>query len=341
MASNTNKTLFQDIAAADPDGEAATPLSRRRTASYMDERESQLAQLARGERVEKTYLWVEPERCRMWAGHNRRYELLNEGRCRDLIDGFLSQGHQEFPAIARRIDGDASHEYEVVCGARRHWTVAWLRENNYPEYKFLIEVRELSDEEAFRLGDVENRDKKDISDFERATDYQRAIEAYYGTQKKMAQRLEVSQSWLSEYLALADLPEEVVTAFPDITTILLQHGRELRPLLKDRRQRVAVLRKAKELSATQARARGGEGELLGARDVVVALKGSVSRAGRAKRETLGVYKAATGNKMVTAKRGVSEELELYIHHQSGATKAEILAACEKALDEYHSVNSRS
>jgi hypothetical protein len=63
-----------------------------------------------------------------------------------------------------------AREYEVICGARRHWTVAWLRANNYRQFRFLVEVRELSDEEAFRLSDIENRDREDISDYERAID---------------------------------------------------------------------------------------------------------------------------------------------------------------------------
>ncbi len=51
-------------------------------------------------------------------------------------------------------------------GARRHWTVTWLRANNYPEFRFLVEPRELTDEEAFRLADLENRSAKDLSDYD-------------------------------------------------------------------------------------------------------------------------------------------------------------------------------
>ena len=313
MARNKNKALFQDLTAEGPEAETPAPATRRRSTGYLGERESHLTELVRGDRVEKTYLWVEPERCRMWVGHNRRYELLTADRCQDLIEGFLTQGHQEFPAIVRRLEAGDTHDFEVVCGARRHWTVAHLRENNYPEFKFLIEVRDLSDEEAFRLSDIENRDKEDISDYERATDYMRALKEYYGTQKKMAQRLQVSPSWLSEYLALGDLPDEIVTAFPDVTTILLQHGRELRPFLKDRRERVKLLRRAKDLSARQALARKGEGELLAAREVVLALKGRSGGGGRQKVETLGVYEASTGNPMLTVKRGAADQLALYVH----------------------------
>ncbi len=91
------------------------------------------------------------------------------------------------------------HAFEVICGARRHWTACWMRANNYPDFKFLIEPRELTDEEAFRLADLENRSRKDLSDYERARDYLRALERYFGgNQRQMAARLEVSPSWLPD-----------------------------------------------------------------------------------------------------------------------------------------------
>lgn len=105
---------------------------------------------------------------------------------------------------ARAGDGP---RFEVICGARRHFAVSWLRANNYPQFRYLVEERALTDEEAFRLADIENRDREDLSDYERAVDYAQALERYYGgRQKTMATRLEVSEAWLSRYLQLAKLP---------------------------------------------------------------------------------------------------------------------------------------
>ncbi len=145
-----------------------------------------------GEVEEETPHRIDPAAARMWARHNRAYDLLNEDNCRDLIDGIRAQGRQEFAAVVRRT-GEADTPYEVICGARRHFAVAWLRANTHPQMTYLIEVRDLTDEEAFRLADIENRDREDISDFERARDYLLALDSYYGgSQKDMAARLEVS-----------------------------------------------------------------------------------------------------------------------------------------------------
>ena len=84
--------------------------------------------------------------------------------------------------------------------------MSWLRAHNYPEFRFLVEVRDLTDEQAFRLSDIENRDNLDLSDYERAVDYKDALGRYYASQKEMAARLEVSEAWLSRYLDLAALP---------------------------------------------------------------------------------------------------------------------------------------
>ena len=105
-----SNTLFDDIAA----GVTNKPKERRRSTGFLNQRDTQLSDLASGAIEDKTHRWVEPERCRMWSRHNRRYDLLNQNRCQDLIDGFNSQGRQEFPAIVRKVQDDSEHEYEVI-----------------------------------------------------------------------------------------------------------------------------------------------------------------------------------------------------------------------------------
>ena len=223
--SKRHKDVFDDVLSGLDDTETAR--DDRQSGTRFLKRRTGLSD--RAETEEKTLRWVDPDRCRMWHQHNRDYDLLNEDNCADLIEGMRAQGQQEFPAIVRRLPEGDSHDFEVICGARRHWTVTWLRANNYPKFRFLIDVRELTDEEAFRLADIENRDRRDISDYERAVDYSMACAMYYGnSQKEMAARLEVSQAWLSRYLQLARLPGQVVLAYGDKTLIKERHARALR-----------------------------------------------------------------------------------------------------------------
>lgn len=240
--SKKNANFAADLVAGiDPAPQAPAPRRPGIGASVLAGRESRLAELATGSVVARTHELVDPARCRMWAGHNREYGLLNEERCADLIESIKAQGKQEIPAIVRRVKDDPNFDFEVICGARRHWAISWLRAHNYPDFRFLVDIRSITDEEAFRLADLENRARDDLTDLERARDYLRALDAYYdGRQKVMAERINVTESWLSRYLDLARLPVELMGAFAVPQDLRIKHITAIKPLLKpeDRRQRV-------------------------------------------------------------------------------------------------------
>lgn len=183
---------------------------------------------------------VEAGRCRIWAHHDRRYDLLNEETCRDLIEGFQAQG-QQIPAIVREINDGGDCDYEVICGARRHWTASHL------QVPYLIEVHTLNDRQAFEIADAENRQRDDISDYERSVFYADALGRYYKTQTDMADALNVSIGWLSEYIALAAFPVEVVDAFTTIDDIKVSYSRKLRKPLSEPKLKKRILAKAIEI----------------------------------------------------------------------------------------------
>lgn len=221
-------------------------------------RENRMAELAAGAVVARAVEQVDPARCRLWSEHNRDYDKLDEVRCADLIESFKAQGRQEVPAIVRRVRDTPDIDFEIICGARRHWTVTWLRAHNYTDFRFLVEVRDLNDEEAFRIADLENRAREDLSDVERARDYLKALDRYYGgSQKDMAERLEKSTAWLSRYLDLARLPAQLVAAFSDSHDLKIKHVTQLKPLLKPDERAARVLAEA----AVIAGGGGGAGPL--------------------------------------------------------------------------------
>lgn len=186
-------------------------------------RESALARIASGKVKQVTQLLLDPARVRVWKGNARHQASLSVDSCQDLIDAILAEGGQKVPAIVRRVQDDPAHDYEVIAGTRRHWAISWLRANNYPDMAFLAQVYALDDESAFRIADVENRARKDVSDFERARNYLDALEVYYnGRQVQMAERLHLSRGWLSKMLTVAALPEWAVSAFAGPSEIQLK-----------------------------------------------------------------------------------------------------------------------
>ncbi len=234
------------------EGESAVAPRRAPRSGFLGVRENRLAELASGSLVTRVHEAVDPATCRVWEGHNRDYASLNEIVCSDLIDSLRAQSRQEVPAIVRRLNGDQKHMFEVICGARRLWSVNWLRAHDYPDFKFVVEPRELSDEEAFRIADLENRSRKDLSDYERAIDYARAIKKYYdGSQQRMVERLKVTKSWLSRYLELSRLPPEVLVCFGSPHVIGITHAAAIAPALNNPRDRSRLLNEAASLAAEQ------------------------------------------------------------------------------------------
>jgi ParB family chromosome partitioning protein len=272
----------------------------------------------------------------MWACHNRDYAALDLERCKDLIESIKAQGRQEVPAIVRRIQGDPDHEFEVICGARRHWSVSWLRKHNYPNIRYLVEVRELTDEEAFRVSDLENRAREDLTDYERARDYLRALDTYYGgVQKDMAERLSVTPSWLSRYLDLARLPDEVVAAFASPHDLRIKHVTQLKPLLKPLPKLMQVQARAGELEAAKT-----GGKVLAASDVIKQL--SVAARGpqrvRIASKQAGSHETVmdSGGKPILTinkpRRG--EGVSVTLIPDGNGERGEVLAAFQKLLDMY-------
>jgi ParB family transcriptional regulator, chromosome partitioning protein len=59
-----------------------------------------------------------------------------------LVESFEAEGQRNFPAIVRRVEGDADHSFEVICAAWGHWTACSIQAHHQPDFKFPIEPRE-------------------------------------------------------------------------------------------------------------------------------------------------------------------------------------------------------
>ena len=269
MAAGGNKGFAGLIAGG---GEGALMPRRPPRTGFLEARDNRLSELATGGLINRSHEAVDPAICRIWEGHNRDYAALSEQACADLLESLRAQGRQEVPAIVRRVSGDPHFKFEVICGARRHWSVSWLRAHGYSDFKFVVEPRELSDEEAFRVADLENRSRKDLSDYERAADYARAVDRYYeGSQQRMVERLGVTKSWLSRYLELARLPQEILSCFESRNVIGISHAAALAPALGHPYRRKMVLSEAQTLTQEQQRRVEAGQRALGAAQVVARL----------------------------------------------------------------------
>lgn len=158
---------------------------------------------------------IDPARVRIWEGNGRDYTSLTETDCTDLIDSIRVEGKQLTAAIVRPLRDDAHHDFELIVGARRQWAISWLRAHDRPDVLLAVEVRHVDDHAAFRMADIENRVRQDLSALERAKRYHHALHTYYdGQLRMMANVLGLSPGWLSKHISVAALPETVLAAFP-------------------------------------------------------------------------------------------------------------------------------
>ena len=253
---------LKELLSSEPDGPATPPAAERVRPTTLLSRESALARVQSGQTRQVTQHLLDPARVRVWPGNARIYAQLNEQNCRELIDSIIAEGGQKVPAVVRRVTDDPAYDYEVVAGTRRHWSVQWLRNHSYPDLRFLAQVANLDDEAAFRLADLENRARQDVSDIERARNYASALTLHYdGKQKRMAERLRVSPGWLSKMLQVANIPDNILAAFSSWHDVQLKPAYNLARALgnTDAAERIAVAATRLAQEQTEARKQGHEG----------------------------------------------------------------------------------
>ncbi|KKW90663.1 ParB/RepB/Spo0J family partition protein [Sphingobium chungbukense] len=296
-------------------------------------RESALARLASGEVRQVTQLLLDPAKVRIWTGNARHQALLNEENCRELIDSIIAEGGQKVPAVVRRVEGDPDHDYEVIAGTRRHWSISWLRANSYPEMMFVAQVAQLDDEAAFRLADLENRARKDVSDLERARNYAEALKAHYGSHlTRMAERLKLSKGWLSKMIKVAGIPDPIIDAFASPADVLLKPAYALAQALDDAKAAPAIMAEAGRLASEQCALRAAGAILIPASDVLKRLLDAPRAAQSAPREEPYVWNTRLGRPALTVQSVNRQGVTIRLHAGSGADMDMLTQALRDTLD---------
>ena len=326
--------LLSDDAPADAaaDVPAPPPRSERHRGTTLLGRESALARVAAGEVRQVTQLLLDPARVRVWAGNARSYAHLTEGACRELMDSIVAEGGQKVPAVVRRVDGDPAHDYEVVAGTRRHWSIAWLRAHSYPDLKFVAQVAELDDEAAFRLADLENRARADVSDLERARNYAAALRDHYGGHlTRMAERLRLSKGWLSKMIRVAGLPDWAVDVFASPADVQLKPGYALAQALDDKEKLQSYRTMARQLATEQVEAREAGRPPLPAPEVLRRLLDAPAFLDGHEKPEPYIHRTKHGRPALSIQSANRQGVTVRLHAGSGASFDEIADALRAAL----------
>lgn len=155
------------------------------------------------------------ELCDIWAGNTRDVETLNPRPFAELTQSIASIG-QQVPAIARISPANPAR-LEIIAGACRLTAVRKINQTLPTEkhLRILVQLRELSNEAALQVVDAENRGRSDMSQYEKASFYERAIPGIYPTEQDLAAALGLNKSTVNRTLAVVRLPAEVMGLIKD------------------------------------------------------------------------------------------------------------------------------
>lgn len=154
----------------------------------------------------------------------------------------IAQAGGNVQAICVRPVASKPGRYEVVFGLRRHRACLEL---GLPVLATIL-ASPISDLELFSAMDRENRERADLSPYEQGAMYRRALDAgMYPSNRRLAEALKVSHTWVANVLEVADLPPPVLACFRTPIEVQYRHAKALAAALAQDRK--AVLRRAEKL----------------------------------------------------------------------------------------------
>jgi len=294
----------------------------------LDER---LSGIGEGNGRSRGAISIRPSDCSVWDGNPRDVPALCAENCRTLIESIALEDGNRIPVLVRQNPPGSDLPYQLLVGSRRRFAIDWLNHNGRPEIRLNALIVEMSDEEAFRLADIENRERQDITELDRARSYQQAVDRFYGgVQSRMAEALGLSNSQLSRLLALAQMPDEVVNAFATRDELRVRHSEVLTPLLRRPQQCDRVLAMARVIGGEQQKLAAAGERMIPAAAVLARLK----QAGKTDAGTREAEGAIELNGIrIGRTRNLREGLAIDVIVTDGMRITDLFAALEAAIND--------
>jgi ParB family chromosome partitioning protein len=174
------------------------------------------------------------------------------------------------PILVRVLE-TAPDRFEVIFGHRRHRACLDL---GLPVLA-TIHTGTLSELDVFAAMDRENRERADLSPWEQGMMYRKALdEGMFPSQRRLAETLGVSHTWVRMALAVAEIPAPILACFRSPLELQVRLATEISAALQADRK--GVLRRAEKLVQLP--------ERLAASAVVAALVGKARATAQSSRE---------------------------------------------------------
>ncbi len=158
-----------------------------------------------------------------------------------LKESITAAGGNTQPILVRRVEGE---QYEIVFGHRRHRACL---EAGLPVLAVLW-AGPMSDLDLLISMDRENREREDPSAYEQGKTYLAALQAgLVPSQRRLAETIGVSHTWVRKAMQVAQLPDVVVRAFSSPLHIQPKHAEAIHAALE--RDAEGVLQRAQQVVA--------------------------------------------------------------------------------------------
>src|SRR4028119_1491928 len=125
---------------------------------------------------------------------------FDETQLEELAQSIKTNGIVQ-PLLVRKVDG---LRYQLVAGERR-----WRAAQRAGLQRVPAVVREVPDEKMLELALIENIQRQELNAIEEAYAYKRLIETFNLTQETVAQRVGRDRTFVTNYLRLLRLPEDI------------------------------------------------------------------------------------------------------------------------------------
>ena len=130
---------------------------------------------------------------------------FEESALRGLADSIVENGLVQPVVVRRKGSG-----FELIAGERR-----WRAAQQAGLKKIPAVVREVPDDKLLELALIENIQREDLNAIEEANAYKSLIEATGLTQESLAQRVGRDRSYITNYLRLLRLPDDLQNLVQD------------------------------------------------------------------------------------------------------------------------------
>jgi len=152
---------------------------------------------------------------------------FDETKLEELAQSIKTNGVVQ-PILVRKTNGG---RYQIVAGERR-----WRAAQRAGLQRIPAVIREIPDDKMLELALIENIQRQELNAIEEAYAYKRLIETFNLTQETVAQRVGRDRTFVTNYLRLLRLPEDIQLLVEE-SKLSMGHARALLGLDDADRQR--------------------------------------------------------------------------------------------------------